>query len=124
MIILILFILLFFVYYMSINEHFNDNEKECIYIFYHIYCNEYTLDVIKDQINKIIFSGLYHKCDNIYCFLVGKKEFINICKNYIISCGKKFSIEDIGINDKTYERFTLLKIKKYIKLNDKFLYLH
>ena len=120
MIIIVLFLLLF---YFRFNEQFTETTNN-IYVFYHIYCNKYTLEVIKDQINKIVFSGLYDKCTKIYCFITGEEEYVNICHEYVKRCGKKFSVEAIDTNDKTYERFTLLKIKKYIKPNDKFLYLH
>jgi len=123
-IIIIVIIIIFIIFFnYSLNEKFNEITTN-IYVFYHIYCNQFTLDVIKDQITKIIFSGLYNKCTKIYCFLTGNEKYITECSNYIKQCGSKFSIEDIGIDDKTYERFTLLKIKKYIKSNDKFLYLH
>jgi hypothetical protein len=95
-----------------------------IYIFYHVYCNENTLAILRDQTNKMIFSGLHNTVDRIYCFLTGKEEYINLCKENITYLGHKFKIEDIGINDTTYERFTLMKIKKYIKSGDKFLYIH
>jgi hypothetical protein len=120
--IIVALIIIFSIFYIRMNEKFSTDTQ--IYIFYHIYCNQYTLEVIKDQINKIIFSGLYDSCNNIYCFLTGEENYINICNDYIKGCGNKFSIEDIGINDKSYERFTLLKIKKYINKNDKFLYIH
>lgn len=122
--IIIIIIILFLIYFYYFNKTENFISNSNIYIFYHIYCNQYTLAVLKDQINKIIFSGLYASCNNIYCFLVGEKKYINICNNYIKNSGKKFSIKAIGINDTTFERFTLLKIKKYINQNDKFLYIH
>ena len=122
-IIIIILFLLFF--YFSYGETFNNVVTEGnIYIFYHVFCNKYTLEVVKDQINKIIFSGLYNKCKKIYCFMTGEDRHVKECIDYIKRCGNKFSVEDIGIDDKTYERFTLLKIKKYINPNDKFLYLH
>jgi hypothetical protein len=123
MILIIILIIIILIFYSKFNEQFSINNNN-IYIFYHIFCNKYTLEVVKDQINKIIFSGLYKKCDKIYCFLTGEKEYIDICIDYIKKCGSKFSIEAIDDNDKTYERFTLLKIKKYIKEGDKILYIH
>ena len=84
--------ILFLIYFYYFNKTENFISDSNIYIFYHIYCNQYTLEVIKDQINKIIFSGLYERCNNIYCFLIGEKNYINICNNYIKKCGKKFSI--------------------------------
>ena len=71
-IIIIILLLLFF--YFSFNEQFEETNTSGIYIFYHIFCNKYTLEVVKDQINKIIFSGLYNKCTKIYCFLTGEEE--------------------------------------------------
>lgn len=124
-ILIVMFIIILIIYYGCMNaerEKFTDNSK--IYIFYHIYCNKNTLEIVKDQINKIIFSGLYESCNNIYCFLTGEETYINLCQDYIQNCGKKFSIEAIGVNDTTYERFTLLKIKKYITENDKLFYFH
>jgi hypothetical protein len=124
-----LLLLLLFSLYSSIvkseyiQESFDDDNEQIV-VFYHIYCNEHTFDVLKDQINKIIWSGLYQRCSNIYCFLAGQEKYIHICKDYIKECGNKFTIEDIGINDTSYERFTLLKIKNYLQPNTKFLYLH
>ncbi len=101
-------------------------QKNNFYIFYHIFCNQYTKNIIKDQITKIIWSGLYKKIDKIYCFLVGEEKYINEIKSIILNYGNKFIIknENIGINDNTYERFTLLKIKNYILDEDFFLYIH
>lgn len=94
------------------------------YIFYHIYCNDHTLPIVKDQITKIVFSGLYSHVNSIYCFLSGNIENINIVQSYINNQGAKFIIVDVGENDTSYERFTLLKIKYFIKEDDIFLYFH
>jgi hypothetical protein len=94
------------------------------YIFYHIFCNDKTLPIVTDQINKIVFSQLYKKVDTIYCFLVGLPEYIDSVKTLIENSGKKFIIGDIGINDKTFESFTVRKIKNYIQPGDKLLYIH
>jgi hypothetical protein len=130
--IIIFLIILYYTYtytYKNKNifENFNntnDIKKSNTYIFYHIFCNSNTYTIVNDQINKIIFSGLYKKIDKIYVFLTGDKYYINDIEKLIKKSGKKFIIADIGINDKSYERFTLLKIKKYIDSNDKFLYMH
>ena len=98
-------IIIFSIFYIRMNEKFSTDTQ--IYIFYHIYCNQYTLEVIKDQINKIIFSGLYDSCNNIYCFLTGEENYINICNDYIKGCGNKFSIEDIGEQDRLH-RFYII----------------
>jgi len=114
---------------LSISSMYNKSKDgfivgENIYIFYHVYCNKNTLDVVKDQTTKIIFSGLYDTVTHVYCFLTGEKNYIDIIAEYISILPSKFKVEAFGINDTTYERFTLTKIINYITDNDKFLYIH
>lgn len=94
------------------------------YVFYHIYANSNTLDIMRDQISKIIFSGLYKDATQIYCFLAGENEYVEKIKTYIETLPKKFKLEAVGVNDKTYERFTLRKIGGLVNDNDRFLYIH
>jgi hypothetical protein len=95
-----------------------------IYVFYHIYCNNKTEDVVKDQALRIIFSGLYKQVNAIKCYLAGEHESITKIKTLLNNIGKKFEITKEGPNDKSYERFTLLDIPNHIKPDDKFLYIH
>ena len=95
-----------------------------IYIFYHIYCNQHTLPVVRDQVAKIIFSGLYNHVTEIKCCLTGNKDNISQVENFLKDSGVKFKIESVGIDDTSFERFTLNHIAKVIKDNDKFLYIH
>lgn len=95
-----------------------------IYIFYHIFCNELTYDILFNQIQKIHFSKLYSRVDKIYCFLVGEDKFRLPCEQLLKESGNKFSIEKTSSTDTSYERFTLLQIKNYLQPLDKFLYLH
>jgi hypothetical protein len=97
---------------------------ENIYVFYHIYCNNKTEDVVKDQALRIIFSGLYKDVTSIKCYLTGKAEIIEKVKALLHNLGKKFEITKEGPNDTSYERFTLLDIHNQVKSNDKFLYIH
>lgn len=101
-----------------------DSSNGLIKVFFHIYCNINTSKIIQDQITKIIFSPLYQNVDIIYCFLTGEEKFIEECRLLLNKCGKKFHIQDIGINDKSYERFTLYRIKHLINPSDKILYIH
>ena len=95
-----------------------------IFIFYHIFCNENTLDVVRDQVMKVIFSGLFEKIDKLYCFITGKKEHIQHVKAFLESLpATKLEIKE-GVDDTTFERFTLNKIKDMVHANDKFLYMH
>ena len=95
-----------------------------INIFYHIYCTRFTLNIVKEQTDHILFSRLYETVDNIYCFITGEPKYMEHCMDYISNLGTKYKIVETIPNDKTAERFTLLKIKKYIKEGDKLLYLH
>ncbi len=106
-----------------------------IYIFYHIFCNNYTNTIVKDQIDKIIFSRLYKKTKKIYYFLLGSDEERANTNAFIKTYVQKFKIpqltnkfvlaaENEDRDKKLYERFTLLSIFDYIKPNDKLLYIH
>jgi len=94
------------------------------YIFYHIYCNQYTMPILKDQITKILFSGLYEHIHSVKCFLAGEEQHIAKAATFLKESGKKFIIEDVGPDDKSFERFTISKIPRYITDADRFLYLH
>ena len=95
-----------------------------LHIFYHIYCNENTLNVVKDQVTKIVFSGLYDSVTRIHCFLVGDSNILVQVVELLESSGKKFHIEDISTEDTSYERFTILKINQFLNPQDFFLYIH
>jgi hypothetical protein len=95
-----------------------------IYIFYHIYCDKTTLDIVRDQVTKMIWSGLYAKVKQIYCFLAGAKTEVSQIEAYIKTLPEKFNIHKKGIDDNSYERLTLNSIKDLVTDTDKFLYLH
>ena len=94
------------------------------YIFYHLYCNEHTFDVARDQITKIIYSGLYHYVDAIYCCLAGNQAHMTPIKEFLQKNGKKFEIIKEVPNDITYERLTMNEMVSRVKPADKFLYIH
>jgi len=95
-----------------------------IKIFYHVYCNNNTKSIFLDQVKKIIWSGLYNKSYKIYCFLAGEEKMVKIISDIISNLGSKFTIAKIGIDDTSFERFTLLNIKEFIEKEDKILYIH
>jgi hypothetical protein len=96
-----------------------------IYVFYHICCKSGIEEIVRDQLTKITFSGLYDRATTIYCCLVGAPmaDLLHIC-NVINQYGSKFIILDKSEHDTTYERFTLTKIKDIVTPEDKFLYSH
>jgi hypothetical protein len=97
-------------------------------VFYHIYCNKHTENIVRGQIVNIVFSGLYKRVDIVNCFLVGEPNYIHKVEQLLNISGKKFKIVAKGPNDKTYERFTLLKMRdpanSFIHSTDKLLYIH
>jgi hypothetical protein len=99
-------------------------EAPKVYIFYHIFCNEQTDIVVRQQLCNLIFSGLYKKADAIKCYLTGDPGHIQDIKDLLHKFGKKFVVVKEGPGDTPYERFTLLDIKHHIGPNDKFLYFH
>ena len=94
------------------------------YVFYHIYCDSTTLEIVRDQVMKMIYSGLYAEVKQIYCFLAGGKTAIDQISSYIETLPVKFKIQKKGVDDKSYERLTLNSIKDLVTDADKFLYLH
>lgn len=95
-----------------------------VYIFYHILCNQYSIDIVKEQCLCILFSGLYHRVDKVYCFLLGSDEERFHMTELVHSFGKKFIIYKESTEIGRYERFTLESIKELVNNNDKFLYIH
>ena len=95
-----------------------------VYVMYHIFCNQHTKQIVKEQIAAIQLSGLYKRVDKIYCFLVGAKSHIDSVESLLKDAGNKYEIKATGPEDTSYERFTLLKIHDLIHPDDKFLYLH
>jgi hypothetical protein len=83
-----------------------------------------TIKLVKDQIIKIIFSGFYETVDEILCFVTGFPPALLPCQKVLERSGKKFKVVELGPNDTTYERFTLSKLPKYVKEDDKVFYIH
>jgi hypothetical protein len=93
-----------------------------IKVFYHIACINNWKDIVRDQITKIIFSGLYDKVSKIHCFLVGNPTDLELYQSLLSKYGKKIIIERIEENGD--ESLTLVNIKNFINSNTKFLYIH
>lgn len=93
-----------------------------IRVFYHIFCNEHTLGVVKDQVLKLHFSGLYAMCNVIHCFLAGPHT--TAVSEYLRECGSKFMMCDVAPADMSGERLTLERIQHFVQDEDVFLYIH
>lgn len=97
-----------------------------IKIFYHIACIGPWEQIVRDQINKIIYSGLYDELESLHCYVLGHNNVdeFNKCINLLKSIGNKIVITKTNLNDKLDEAFTLLDIRNHIDNNTKFLYFH
>lgn len=97
-------------------------------IFFHITCINNWRTIVRDHFIKIIFSGLYHYCTQIHCFMVIPKELsTEEAKCFVQQFGTKICIEDTCTLDDAIgkdEWFTLGQIKKYIHEHDRILYIH
>jgi len=102
------------------------NWDAMIFVFYHIFCNEHALPIVRDQISKLHFSGVYKRCDKIFCFLLGPE--IDLIASLVSQSGKKFVIQRRAVEDpsaeESAERFALSCIGSLIKPEYKFLYIH
>lgn len=110
-------------------ENGYQREMKPILIYYHVFCNENTIHILRDQITKIVYSGLYEAATSIQCFLssnsnVRDTEYMNECCALLQSQGDKFIICQRNENDTTYERRTLESIPSTVASNVNVLYIH
>ena len=103
-----------------------------IYIFYHIHCcstDLFRINIMREQLSRIIFSGLYAAVDKIYCFLAnGSPNSLKLYLNVLENIGDKIEIivapPHSVSGHQHYEKYTLSCIRQYIKSADLFLYIH
>ena len=88
-----------------------------IYIFYHIYCNDKTITIVRDQIAKIMFSDLYHKVHKIYCFLLGNPVHRAFIRKLIEKAGSRFQIAKESLQDKFTSYLPSVNALVFVKLN-------
>ena len=93
-------------------------------VFYHVFCNAHTMSVVREQVIKLIFSGLYHAASCVYCCLAGDQAVIEQVQAFLSQSGRKFLVIKLGVGDTTYERFTLLAMPHYVAQDDKVFYFH
>jgi hypothetical protein len=115
-----------YINYNDFKEKYKVNQTNVpIYVFYHL-CPGNQLNIIDEQVNDLIVSGLYDKSEAIFygcncknCDLYSEKYFEKYPKF------KKLN-GAICPNEKTYENMTLNYMLKFSKENPKFygLYLH
>lgn len=96
-----------------------------IYIFYHVFCNGATGEVVRDQIKNIHFSGIYRVVDAVYYCLAGDtQEKIDEIAAIFERSGTKFRQLRAAVGDTSYERLTLGAIREIVGPEDVFCYIH
>lgn len=93
-----------------------------IRIFYHVCALNHWEMLLKEQVAKLIFSGLVDAADAVHCVCVGPeaRKASLLLRVY----GPKFTIEVSDPEDKTAERLTLRTLHAIVQEEDKVLYLH
>lgn len=89
-----------------------------IYGIYFICCIGNYLEIVSEQIDKLITSGLYNQSKNIYCFVCLQTiEIINLLSKF-----DKLII--IGTDKNLYEKYAINNFKKYISGEYYLYYIH
>ncbi len=101
-----------------------DFSGPAVLVAYHIYCNAHTKSILLNQCMNLMFSGLYRRANKVLCFLTGEEGHLRDVKTILGQMGKKFYVMAEGPNDRSYERFTLLRLHEILKPDDKVLYIH
>jgi hypothetical protein len=97
-------------------------EDDDVQVFYHVCCMNNWKEIFTDQIQKIIYSGLYEKMRAINLFIVTMGLDIKDIAPFVYRYGNKIRIREYTASDD--EMFTLVHIHDYITDKTKLLYLH
>ena len=79
--------------------------------YYHIWCANHYEEIVREQLDVIVNSGLYDECENIFIGALGdNKEFFNLLN--IIKDYPKIIISSYSTNNERYEFHTLEVMKR------------
>jgi hypothetical protein len=96
-----------------------------IKIFFHICAIGHCVQVIEEQLQAILYSGLYEKVEGIYCYVTGSNDFsVKYISTLVSLYGKKIKLVKSILNDTTFERLTLEHMHSLISPEDRVLYIH
>jgi hypothetical protein len=91
-------------------------------IVFHICAINNAIDVVKEQMSALIYSGLYDdpRLEAVYCFITARDEHsLAMMRTYLMTYYRfKIVIVKEALNDPTYERFTLESMRNLIQDND------
>lgn len=91
-------------------------------VFYHVCAVGPWEAIVRDQLAKIHFSGLYDAVEYVACFVAGPEaqRAVEVLREY----GAKVAVHACEPGDTSYERLTLLGMHKLVRPGDKLLYMH
>jgi hypothetical protein len=97
-------------------------------LFFHICAINNAMDVVKEQMSALIYSGLYDdpRLEAIYCFITARDAHsLATMRTYLLTYYRfKIVIVKEALNDPTYERITLESMRNFIEDDDAVLYMH
>jgi len=94
------------------NLNYTLKKTKPIYGIYFICCIGNYLNIIKNQIQQLIESGLYNETEKIICFVCMKtNECLELLQKYD-------KIQIISTDENLYEKFAINNYKNYINCND------
>jgi hypothetical protein len=94
-----------------------------IKVFYHVCATGAAWEtIVRDQMVKLHFSGLYDACGGVHCWISG--EHASAARGVVLEHGRKVAVHACEPADASYERLTLLGMRRHVGPDDKLLYLH
>ncbi len=93
-----------------------------IKVFYHVCATGDGWEaIVRDQLNKLLFSGLYHQADVFACV---SGEHAHDAAAVLARFGGRVSVLDVQPADASFERLTLLRMHDIVQPEDAVLYMH
>ena len=95
-----------------------------IRVFYHICAMGPWKEIVEDQMEQLVESGLCAAAHSIRCYVLGSPASVAACQALLSSFGEKVIIQATNSVDKLDEYFTVSDIANHIAPESKVLYLH
>ena len=91
-------------------------------VYYHLYATNNWQMVAADQMNKLIYSGLFDEADSIQCCVSGPSS--DDANRFLGLFGSQINITLHDPADTSYERATLMFMRNVTLPSDRILYFH
>lgn len=91
-------------------------------VVYHICATGPWEGIVRDQLTKLVFSGLYECLAAVHCCISGPEA--TRVPAVVTEYGSKVRVEHVDPEDDTYERMTLTRMRQWVEPDDRVLYIH